>query len=272
MIGVNDAPALKSADIGIAMGKNGTDVAKNAADMILADDNFVTIVEAVKNGRHIYDNIKKAVHFLLATNIGEIVTIFLGLLLGWDTPLLAIQLLWVNLVTDSFPAIALGMEPEDKDIMYKKPKAKKESLFANGLWGKIFVEGMMIGVLTLLSYSIGNKMYDLEAARTMAFITLSILELIHCLNIKTDKSIFTKNIFNNMYLILAIVAGIFLQVVVTIIPSISNLFNVTSLNKTAWMIVIIISLMPIILVELQKRINEYRFGETFSPQRGFYYK
>ena len=148
--GVNDSPALKNADIGIAMGKNGTDVAKNAADIILTDDNFVTIVEAVKQGRNIYDNIKKAIHFLIATNIGEIVTIFMGLVLGLKSPLLAIQLLWINLVTDSLPAIALGLEKPEKDIMQRKPVDSKKGIFADGLWNKIIVEGIMIGVLTLV--------------------------------------------------------------------------------------------------------------------------
>src|SRR5699024_5179443 len=135
--GVNDAPALKNADVGVAMGIGGTDVAKNASDMILTDDNFVTIIEAVKEGRHIYENIKKTVHFSIATNVGKIVTMFMGLILGFNAPLVAIQLLWINLVTDSLPGIALGLEPIDKDIMNKKPKKVNESIFAGGLWGKI---------------------------------------------------------------------------------------------------------------------------------------
>lgn len=244
------------------MGKNGTDVAKNAADMVLTDDNFVTIVKAVKNGRHIYDNIKKAVHFLLATNVGEIVVIFFGLLLGWETPLLAIHLLWINLVTDSLPAIALGMEPMEKDIMDKKPQDAKKSLFADGLWGKIFIEGTMIGILTLMAFSIGNKLYGLTVARTMAFASLSILELVHSLNVRTEQSIFKIGIFKNVYLTGAILLGIFLQVIVITIPQICDVFKVAELNFVQWGIVAGISILPLIIVELQKKINEYKFGKV----------
>ena len=158
--------------------------------MVLADDNFVTIVEAVKQGRNIYDNIRKAIHFLISTNIGEIVTIFVGLLLGLKSPLLAIQLLWINLVTDSLPAIALGLEPEDKDIMNRKPRDSKKGIFADGLWSKIFLEGTMLGVLTLFAFSIGNKLYGIEVGRTMAFVALGMLELVHSFNIKSEESIF----------------------------------------------------------------------------------
>ena len=260
--GVNDSPALKNADIGIAMGKNGTDVAKNAADMILTDDNFVTIVEAVKQGRNIYDNIRKAIHFLIATNIGEIVTIFMGLVLGLKSPLLAIQLLWINLVTDSFPAIALGLESAEKDIMNRQPIDKRKGIFADGLWNKIIVEGIMIGMLTLIAFSIGNKYYGLEVARTMAFLTMGFLELIHSINIKSEKSIFEVGIFENKYLIGSIILGILIQIIVVLIPPVANIFELTELNQTQWLITIVISILPIPIMELQKKLNKSHTKEN----------
>ena len=259
--GVNDAPALKNADIGIAMGKGGTDVAKNAADMVLTDDNFVTIVEAVKQGRNIYDNIRKAVHFLIATNIGEIVTIFVGLLLGIKSPLLAIQLLWVNLVTDSLPAIALGLEKPEKDIMNKLPRSSKKSLFADGLWGKIITEGIMLGMLTLVAFSVGNKLYSVEVGRTMAFVSLGILELVHSLNIKSAESIFKVGIFENKYLIGAFIIGVILQIVVVIIKPLAEIFSLVQLNTIQWIYTILISISPIVIMEVQKAVNGYKFGK-----------
>ena len=253
--GVNDSPALKNADIGIAMGKNGTDVAKNAADIILTDDNFVTIVEAVKQGRNIYDNIKKAIHFLIATNIGEIVTIFMGLVLGLKSPLLAIQLLWINLVTDSLPAIALGLEKPEKDIMQRKPVDSKKGIFADGLWNKIIVEGIMIGVLTLVAFSIGNKYYGLEAGRTMAFLSIGFLELIHSFNVKNEKSIFEAGIFENKYLVGSFVLGIFIQVIVVVVPAFAKVFEVVPLNLTQWIITVAISILPVPVIELQKKLD-----------------
>ncbi len=264
--GVNDAPALKKADIGISMGLKGTDVAKNASDMILNDDNFVTIVEAVKQGRNIFDNIKKAIHFLIATNIGEIVTIFIGLLLGMKSPLLAIQLLWINLVTDSIPAIALGLEPAEKDIMERNPRNPRKSIFADGLSGKIITEGLMIGMLTIIAFSIGNKYYGFEIGRTMAFISLGMLELLHCLNIKSEKSIFKCGLFENKYLIGAIVLGTILQVGIVFIPSIAEIFKLTQLNLTQWGITIVISIMPIIIMEIQKKVDEIKIEkEVYKP-------
>ena len=260
--GVNDAPALKKSDIGIAMGRKGTDVAKNAADMILNDDNFVTIVDAVKQGRNIFDNIKKAIHFLIATNIGEIVTIFVGLLLGVKSPLLAIQLLWVNLVTDSLPAIALGLEPPEKNIMNRPPRDAKKSIFADGLMGKIVVEGFMIGMFTILAFFIGNKYYGIEVARTMAFISLGMLELIHSFNVKSEESIFKVGLFENKYLLGAFVLGTVLQVGIIFVPSLAEIFKLTQLNTTQWLITIAISIAPIIIVEIQKKFNELKFGKV----------
>lgn len=227
--------------------------------MILADDNFVTIIEAVKTGRHIYENIKKAIHFLLATNIGEIVAIFMGLVLGLESPLLAIQLLWINLVTDSFPAIALGLEPIDKDIMKKKPIDSKKSIFADGLWGKIFVEGTMIGMLTLFAFSLGNKLFGLEVGRTMAFVSLSMLELTHSFNVRSEESILKIGVFKNIYLVGAFALGLILQVSVVIIPQIARIFDVVPLNKIQWIYTMLISISPIFILEIQKKINEIKF-------------
>ncbi len=244
------------------MGLNGTDVAKNASDIILTDDNFVTIVEAVKQGRNIFDNIKKAVHFLIATNVGEIVTIFVGLLLGLKSPLLAIQLLWINLVTDSLPAIALGLEKPDKDIMNKKPRDTKKGIFADGLWGKIFVEGTMIGSLTLLAFSIGNNLYSLEVGRTMAFISLGLLELVHSFNIKSDKSIFRVGLLENKYLVGAFILGAILQTVVVSIPMLAEIFDVVPLTNIQWLYTLLISISPLFIIEIQKKINEMKIGRV----------
>lgn len=264
--GVNDAPALKNADIGIAMGLNGTDVAKNAADMVLTDDNFVTIVEAVKYGRTIFNNIKKAIHFLISTNVGEIVTIFLGLLIGMQSPLLAIQLLWINLITDSLPAIALGLEKPEKNIMDEKPRNPKKSLFADGLWGRIIVEGSMIGILNLLAFTIGTKFYSLEVGRTMAFVSLGLLELVHSFNIRTDESILKAGIFQNKYLILAFLGGAFLQTVVVVVPKLADIFKLTNLNLEQWLYTIGISFAPIVIMEVQKFVNQWKFGKVVRKE------
>lgn len=265
--GVNDSPALKKADIGIAMGKNGTDVAKNAADMILTDDNFVTIVEAVKQGRNIYDNIRKAIHFLIATNIGEIVTIFMGLILGLKSPLLAIQLLWINLVTDSLPAIAIGLEPAEENIMNRKPVNSRKGIFSDGLWNKIIVEGIMIGMLTLVAFSIGNKYYGIEVGRTMAFISMGILELVHSFNIKSEQSIFKIGILENKFLIGSFILGIFVQTIIVIIPPLAEVFQLVQLNQTQWIITLIIAILPIPIMEIQKKVNEIKFGKVIYTEK-----
>ena len=265
--GVNDSPALKNADIGVAMGQNGTDVAKNASDMILTDDNFITIVKAVKQGRTIYDNIRKAIHFLIATNIGEIVTIFVGLLLGFETPLLAIQLLWINLVTDSFPAIAIGLEPAEKDIMNRKPVNSKKGIFADGLWGKIISEGMLIGILTIIAFSIGNKYFGLEVGRTMAFVSIGLLELVHSFNVKSNQSIFKTGVLGNKYLIGSFIVGAFIQVVVVIVPTLANIFKLVPLTGLQWLITLGISILPLPIVEIQKKFNEFKFGKVIYTNK-----
>lgn len=260
--GVNDAPALKAADIGCSMGRAGTDVAKSASDMILTDDNFATIVEAVRQGRGIFANIKKAIQFLLSSNIGEIITIFVGLLFGWQSPLLPIQLLWVNLVTDSLPAIALGVDPADPLIMKEQPRPPKKSLFADGLGVTILLEGSMIGALALLAFSIGRNLFDMSQTpyigRTMAFSVLSLSQLVHAFNMRSERSIFSVGVFKNMYLIYAFIAGLALQASVVMIPFLAKIFKVTPLNPLQWLIVALLSLAPLVIVELQKFVTKRR--------------
>lgn len=253
--GVNDAPALKAADIGCAMGKNGTEVAKGAADMVLMDDNFATIVEAVREGRSIYDNIRKAVHFLLSSNIGEIITIFAAMCFGWATPLLPIQLLWVNLVTDSLPAIALGLDPAEKDIMERPPR-REDSLFGNGIGSRIAVEGMMIGMLALLAFGIGHIYFDggktYTIGRTMAFAVLSLSQLVHAFNMRTEHSLFRISLGSNPALLLAFFAGCILQIGVIMAEPLAAIFQVCPLGIMEWLIVAGLALVPLPVVELEK--------------------
>lgn len=256
--GVNDAPALKTADIGCAMGKSGTEVAKGASDLILTDDNFATIVEAVREGRGIYDNIRKAVHFLLSSNIGEILTIFVAMVLGWAAPLLPIQLLWVNLVTDSLPAIALGMEPAEENIMERPPRKNTGSLFGDGLGGRILLEGVMIGVLALLAFGIGHVYFDQEngyaVGRTMAFAVLSLSQLVHAFNMRGEGSLGKLPFCSNKWLLMAFVVGATLQCVVIMMPPLAGIFQVVPLNGEQWLLTAALALAPLPLVELEKAI------------------
>lgn len=256
--GVNDAPALKTADIGCAMGKSGTEVAKGASDLILTDDNFATIVEAVREGRGIYDNIRKAVHFLLSSNIGEILTIFVAMLLGWAAPLLPIQLLWVNLVTDSLPAIALGMEPAEENIMERPPRKNTGSLFGDGLGGRILLEGVMIGVLALLAFGIGHVYFDQEdgyaVGRTMAFAVLSLSQLVHAFNMRGEGSLGKLPFCSNKWLLMAFVVGVVLQCVVIMMPPLAGIFQVVPLDGEQWLLTAALALAPLPLVELEKAI------------------
>jgi len=254
--GVNDAPALKAADIGCAMGINGTAVAKAASDIVLTDDNFATVVSAVREGRGILSNIRKAVHFLLSSNIGEIITIFVAILLGWPVPLLAIHLLWVNLVTDSLPAIALGLDPAAEDIMEGKAAKYRHGLFGKRLWQRIFFEGAMIGALSLAAFAIGYTLLPsadpAALGRTMAFTTLSLSQLVHAFNMRSEGSIFKIRIFANKYLVGALIIGTLLQVGVISIPAIASIFHVIPLDRQQWMLVACLSLFPIIIVEFEK--------------------
>ncbi len=254
--GVNDAPALKAADIGCAMGKNGTDVAKNAADMVLTDDNFATIVKAVEQGRGIYDNIKKAVHFLLGTNIGEIIAVFAASLLGFAPPLIPIQLLWVNLVTDSLPAMALGTEKTEKNIMSRKPVSPSKGFFADGLWLDISLEGMLIGVLTMLAFSIGCFMFgeknNVVLGRTMAFCTLSFCETVHAVNMRSSLPLFKAGVFSNKMMNCAVAACVAAQAVVVVLPPLAEIFGVIPLNTLQWCIVAALSLVTLVAGEIGK--------------------
>ena len=270
--GVNDAPALKASDIGAAMGIVGTDVAKEAADVVLTDDNFATIVSAVEEGRRIYDNILKAVAYLLSANIGEIITLFIATLLGWMVePLLPIHILWVNLVTDSLPALALGVDPAEKNIMNRKAK-KNKNIFSKGMIWRIVYQGVMIGILTLVAFGVGCN-FNFESlsnpevatrAQTMAFAVLAFSELVHVLNLRSNKeSIFKVGLFTNKVLIGAIALSAVLMLVVLTIPGLQSIFEVATLSMNDIWVVIGLTFAPLLIVEVFKllKINTLKDDE-----------
>ena len=250
--GVNDAPALKAADIGCAMGITGTDVAKGAADMTLTDDNFSTIVEAVREGRGIYANIRKVVGFLLGTNIGEIVTVFVAMLLWQISPLLSMQLLWINLVTDSLPAIALGMEAVEKDVMFQKPKPKNEGIFAHGLGIQVVVQGLMFGALSIAAFKIGETMSgSLEGGRTLAFMTLALTQLVQAFNMRSERSLFSSNPFANRTLNGACLLSALLVALVLFTP-VGIAFEIVALPWYVYLIGLGLAFFPLPAMEIFK--------------------
>lgn len=253
--GVNDAPALKAADIGCAMGITGTDVAKGAADMTLTDDNFSTIVHAVREGRGIYANIKKVVGFLLGTNIGEIVTVFAAMVLWHKTPLLSIQLLWINLVTDSLPAISLGMEPVEEGIMNVPPKPKDEGLFAHGLGLRVILQGLMFGLLTLAGFLIGERATgSLAGGQTLAFMVLSLSQIIQAFNMRSDRSLFKIGVFTNHKLNWACLISIIMVSVVLFTP-IGMAFSIVTLPAGIYAAGLGLCLVPVVIMELSKAVG-----------------
>lgn len=256
--GVNDAPAIKQADIGISMGVTGTDVAKEAAALVLADDNFATIVAAVEEGRSIYDNIKKFIRYLLASNVGEILTMFVAMLAGLPLPLLPIQILWVNLVTDGLPAIALGVDPAEKDMMDRPPRNVNEGIFARGLSVKIMSRGVLIGFVTLAVFLWSLKFSptsagDLSKAQTMAYATLTMSQLILVFDCRSvDGGIFKRNFFENKWLLLAVASSVALFLMTLYIPSVASAFKTVSLGSKDWLVVLIAAAIPTFALSLRR--------------------
>ncbi|MBE5737634.1 MAG: calcium-translocating P-type ATPase, PMCA-type [Clostridiales bacterium] len=254
--GVNDAPALKAADIGCAMGITGTDVAKGASDMTLTDDNFATIVDAVREGRGIYANIKKVVGFLLGTNIGEVLVVFIAMLIWKESPLLSMQLLWINLVTDSLPAIALGMEAVEKDVMSRPPKPKNEGLFAHGFGVRIVLQGLLFGGLSLLAFYLGKTMSGCtEGGRTLAFMVLALSQVVQSFNMRSEHSLFKIGPFTNKNLNLAALSSLVLVALVLFVPGLNSAFGLIYLEPTLYLIGLALCLAPIVVMEISKALG-----------------
>jgi len=256
--GVNDAPALKRADIGAAMGITGTEVSKEASDMVIMDDNFATIVNAVEEGRTIYLNIRKSIQYLLSCNTGEIVAIFSAILFGMGSPLTPIQILWLNLVTDGPPALALGLEPPEKGVMNYPPRSPKEGVFAGGVGSNIILHGAVIGLLSLAAYWLALRWgRTIEEAHTMAFLTMALSQLVHSFNVRSlNQSLFKVGLLTNPGLVGAFLLSASLQLAVILIPALRGVFETAMLRSGDWLVVLGLSLFPVLFVEIHKMIKK----------------
>ena len=249
--GVNDAPALQRADIGVAMGVTGSDVSRSSADLILMDDDFSTIVTAVEEGRGIFENIRRTVGYLLSCNLGELLLILTAVILGMPVPLLPVQILWVNLVSDALPALALGVEPSERNVMMRPPRPLQEGILTKRKIFLIFFDGLIIAGIAFVAYQFG-MMESVEAARTMSFLTIGFSQLVHAFNARSRGSIFNRNLFANTSFYLAVIVSGMMLFLVGFIPVLQPIFNVVPIDFAQWIFVAGLSVIPLVVSEIRK--------------------